>query len=191
MRAFDSIKMGYRCKAWSSLSEVPPGDTSVMSRDLKDQGDQWIVNAVTGGRHKEVNDASLVVLDGGPRWVLSTAIGFLCGGIWWTVIFAGLFALGIYTLYANSADAHTALTSANEVAGVVVYTILAAALSIASVPGEGLGDKTVDWKDLACGFVVEMVLCLFVVASAGIAHVFVEPWSANLAGLAILADVGR
>ena len=86
-------------------SDVPPAYTSVISSDPGAQGKQWNVNATTGGRLKEVMDGSAVVLDGGPRWVLSTALGFVTGGLWWTGIYTFLFALGNYAIYVTTVSA--------------------------------------------------------------------------------------
>lgn len=118
---------------------------------------QWIVSAAGGGRIDEVKHSSRVVLDGGPRWVLSTAFGFITGGLWWTVVYAAVFALANYTMYVNAKDA--SWTSGAELTGVVVCAMLIAAFSVTSIPGAW---SVSDWKDLIPGLLVEVVLCVCV-----------------------------
>eukprot|EP00904_Undaria_pinnatifida_P005638 jgi/Undpi1/2203/HiC_scaffold_12.g05589.m1 len=186
MGAFDSVEMGHRCKAWLLQSDVPSAATSVLSRGTNVQGNQWIINAATGDRRREVMRGSAVVLDGGPRWVLSTALGFLTGGVWWTAIYTALFALANYTIYLNSADA--LWKSDGEAAGVIAYTILATALSMASVPG-GCFDS--EWRGLASGLIVEIFLCFCVIVSAGIVYNFFGPSLADNSALSPYAFIGR
>ena len=170
-------------------SDVPPAYTSVISSDPGAQGKQWIVNATTGGRLKEVMDGSAVVLDGGPRWVLSTALGFVTGGLWWTGIYTFLFALGNYAIYVTTVSAPW--RSRSDLAGLVAYMILAAALSMASVPGVSLVALASDSKGLLGGLLVELSLVLSLVVSVGILHGFFGPFIADKPGFSAYADSGR
>lgn len=192
MKAFDSIKMGHRCKEWSlAQSEEQQLPNRVLLRGTSVDGQQWIVNA--SGARVEVLEQSKVVLDGGPRWVLSTSLGFVTGGVWWTCFYAALFALANYAMYTISADAPEEPDDAlegfdAEVAGIVAYTILAAAISLASVPGPW---RRSDLTGLASGLVVEVFLCWCVIVSAGIIHRFFGPSLAEHPGLSPWADAGR
>lgn len=182
MEAFDSIKMGHRCKSWSSQPDVPSAPINVISRGTSVQGRQWILNAATGERRKEVKKGSAVVLDGGPRWVFSTALGFLSGGQWLTTVYTALFVLVNYALYASTVGARWRF--GDEASGILAYTILAAALSVASVPCvsfDGVGVS--GWGGFASGLVVEVFLCICVIVSAAILHSFFGPSVAQLPGL--------
>lgn len=191
MRAFDSIRMGYRCKGWSFESDVPSAYTTVISRGPGYRDAQWIVNAESGDRAVQVKRESADVLDGGPRWVLSTALGFFTGSIWGTVILVLLFALGNYTLYVNTASASSSLTSGVEKAGVVAYMILATTISMASIPGVWRVGDIFCRERIGDGLLVETLLCLSVVLSTGIVHRFFHPFLKDTAGLAMYADMGR
>ncbi|CAM9650099.1 unnamed protein product, partial [Scytosiphon promiscuus] len=102
MKAFDSIKMGHRSKDWSLQSDDNVLPSRVIWRGTSVEGQQWIVNACSNST--DVLNGSEVVLDGGPRWVLSTALGFVTGGAWWTLAYAALFALANYAMYCVQAD---------------------------------------------------------------------------------------
>lgn len=122
MKAFYSIKMGCRCKTWSTQDvNSVNSETGSESQSPTNQRVQWNTNATAGSRLSDVINASTAVLDGGPRWVLSTALGFLTGGLWWTVILICLFVLGNYLGYTSSESVPWA--SAAERSGLIVYTI--------------------------------------------------------------------
>lgn len=186
MGALDSIRMGYRCKAWSLQSDVPPAYQSVISSGPSAQGTRWIVSATTAERLRQVTEESAVVLDGGPRWVLSTALGFVTGGPWWTAIFAFLFFLGNCAIFVHTVSDLT--RSGSETVGIAAYMILAAVISMASVPGAWLASG---WKDLACGLAVEMGLCVSLVGSVANVYCFVGPYVADSSGLSPYADLSR
>lgn len=145
------------------------------------------VNATENGRIADVTELSKSVLDGGPRWVLSTALGFLTGGLWWTVVvYAIVFAVANYTMYVNTSEA--SWTSGAELIGLVAYTMLAVAISVASVPGEWCVSE---WKSLASGLLVEVFLCVCVVVSVAIIHNIFSAALGDSASLSLWADAGR
>lgn len=193
MKAFDSISMGHRCKGWSLRSGTPSNSNHIVVRGTSGSGtssssagEQWIVNAVVSGRITEVQALSTVVLDGGPRWVLSTAFGFVTGGLWWTVVYAAVLVLAAYTMFVNTSKPSS--TSDAEMIGMVAYTILAVAISVASVPGEW---RLSEWKALASGLVVEVFLCVFLVVGAAIVHGIFGSALGDSSGLYSYADFGR
>lgn len=196
MKAFDSIKMGHRCRGWLVHSDDNVLPERVLSRGVSVGGRQWIVNA-SGARLPEVLELSKVVLDGGPRWVMSTAFGFVTGGVLWTVVYAALFALSNYFMYCALADAPGGSDTESaddsggivaEFSGVVAYMILAAAISLASVPGPWLLS---DWTGLVSGLLVEAFLCGCVIVSAGIVYRFLGLYLEETSGLVQWADVVR
>ena len=66
--------------------------------------------------------------------------------------------------------------------------ILAAALSMASVPGVSLVALASDSKGLLGGLLVEVSLCLSLVVSVGILHGFFGPFIADKPGFSAYAD---
>ena len=187
MDAFNSIKMGYRCNAWLLQSDVPSAHTSVFSKGTSDvQGQQWIINAATGSRRKDVKDGSAVVLDGGPRWALSTSVGFLTGGVWWTVIYAALFTLANVTMHVTCKQPLWKIDG--EVAGIIAYTILAAAITMATATGACFASE---WRCLASSLFVEVFLCLCVVVSSGAFFNCLGPVITDFSGLSSWADACR
>ncbi|CAN0064069.1 unnamed protein product, partial [Sphacelaria rigidula] len=185
MGAFDSIKMGHRCREWSlGPSDVPAAPQRLFGTSIG--GKRWIAIAAGGHRRRMVKEMSAVVLDGGPRWVVSTALGFFMGGLWWTFVYTTLFAVANYAIFVNTA--YAPWTSATEAAGIMAYTILAAVLSMASVLGPW---RLSDWRSLASGLAVELFLSFCVIVSAGNLHSFFGPSLADFPGLSPYADAGR
>lgn len=175
MRAFDSIKMGQKCKTWSSQSEESSNRCRLLTRGTSIGGEQWIVNATTDDRMSEVVEKSGAVLDGGPRWVVSTALGFLTGGSFSTAVYVVLFALGNYTIYVKTRSTGSSLRIDDVAFEILVYMILAVGVAVASAPGVSLITGVSGWVGFASGLVVELLLTLCVLLSVVNVYNFIGP----------------
>lgn len=178
MGAFDSIKMGHKARGWLALPRSESSSYCPYSRDIHDvDARQWIVNASAGGRIERVEERSKVVLDGGPRWALSTALGFLTGRQSWTVIYAAVFALVNYTMYIHAGGA--SWTSGVGFAEVSLIAICVTVFSVVTIPGAW---SISGWKGLLPGLLVEMFLSSCVAVCVAIVYDLLSPLVGNMFG---------
>ncbi|CAM9612639.1 unnamed protein product [Pylaiella littoralis] len=222
MGAFNSIKMGQKCRNWAVESDAPVRACAI-SRDTSIEGvhgQPWIVNAATANRLQHVERESAVVLDGGPRWVLSTTLGFLTGGPLFTGVYLAAFVLIYSIMFTHTAnppwmprsdhladtaegtpppdnvsagtdDIPPAESSTGELAGIIAYMVLATALSVASVLDTNVPAGDSEWAGFTSGLLVEMLLCFTLLESVRIVHSFFGDFFSDNASLLQSLDCGQ